>query len=100
MRSQPIAAREAAAALAAQVLQGPVGMAPELAGPEVHDVVDLARRLLAAGGERRAVLPIRLPGRVGRQVREGGLLPTGPGPRGSLTFDEWLGDLAAVRGAR
>jgi len=100
MRSQPIAAREVAEALAARVAQGPVGMAPELAGPEEHDLVDLARRLLAARGSRRPVLPIRVPGRAGRQVREGGLLPTGPGPRGSQTFDEWLGAVAAVRGAR
>jgi uncharacterized protein YbjT (DUF2867 family) len=91
---------EFAGALAAQVAQGPVGMAPELAGPEEHDLVDLARRLLAARGSRRPVLPIRVPGRAGRQVREGGLLPTGPGPRGSRTFDEWLGAVAAVRGAR
>jgi uncharacterized protein YbjT (DUF2867 family) len=91
---------EFAGALAAQVAQGPVGMAPELAGPEEHDLVDLARRLLAARGSRRPVLPIPVPGRAGRQVREGGLLPTGPGPRGSRTFDEWLGAVAAVRGAR
>jgi hypothetical protein len=38
----------------------------------------------------RRVLPVRLPGPVGRAMAEGGQLPTGPGPRGVQSFDQWL----------
>jgi uncharacterized protein YbjT (DUF2867 family) len=86
MTVQPIAVREVAAALAG-VVTGPARqMAPELAGPRVESLVDMARRLIAAGGaRRRPVLPLPLPGMGGP-----GLLPAGPGQRGRQTFTEWL----------
>ncbi len=87
MTSQPVAAREVAEHLVDLAEAGPSGRAPELAGPEVHDMVSLARRV--ADGRRR-VVPVRLPGAAGRAMRAGGLLPTCPGPRGRLGFDEWL----------
>ncbi|GAA5017066.1 SDR family oxidoreductase [Streptomyces siamensis] len=84
---QPIAVREVAEALVDLALGSPRGMAPELAGPQVESLVDLARRLIAAGGaRRRPVVPLYLPG----AMRKGGLLPTGPGPRGTQTFADWL----------
>ncbi|MGD1222023.1 MULTISPECIES: SDR family oxidoreductase [Streptomyces] len=84
---QPIAVREVAEALVDLALGQPRGMAPELAGPQVESLVDLARRLIAAGGaRRRPVVPLYLPG----AMRKGGLLPTGPGPRGTQTFADWL----------
>lgn len=89
-RIQPIAAREVAQALAELALGEAVGRAPDLAGPEEHDLVDLARRLLRARGPRRVVLPVRPPGAAGRAMARGALLPTGPGPRGTQTFDAWL----------
>ncbi|WP_030183543.1 SDR family oxidoreductase [Streptomyces sp. NRRL S-813] len=86
-RVQPVAVREVAQALAELSVQAPMGMAPELAGPREESLVDMARRLMAAGGaRRRPVMPIRLPG----GMNSGGLLPTGPGPRGTVTFDDWL----------
>lgn len=87
MTSQPIAAREVAEHLVGLAEAGPSGRVPDLAGPEVHEMVTLARRV-AAG--RRRVVPVRLPGAAGRAMRTGGLLPTGPGPRGRLGFDAWL----------
>jgi hypothetical protein len=51
---------------------------------------DLVRALVHARGERRLMVPIRLPGAVGRAMTGGGLLPTGEGPRGTQTFEEWL----------
>jgi uncharacterized protein YbjT (DUF2867 family) len=84
---QPIAVREVAEALVDLALEPPRQMAPELAGPQVESLVDLARRLIAAGGaRRRPVVPLYLPG----AIRKGGLLPTGPGPRGTQTFADWL----------
>jgi len=90
VRTRPVAAREVAAALA-ELAAGPaVGLAPELAGPQEHELVDMARLLLRARGQRRRVVPLRLPGAAGRQMAGGGLLPAGPGRRGVETFDQWL----------
>ena len=90
MRSQPVAAREVGVALA-ELAAGPaVGLAPELAGPQPETVADMARRQLHALGARRRVVEVRMPGRAGRAAAEGALLPTGDGPRGVQTFDEWL----------
>jgi uncharacterized protein YbjT (DUF2867 family) len=91
MRVQPIAVLEVADALVALGTGQDVGLAPELAGPEEHELVDLARRLLRARGRRRLVIPFRMPGPGGRAMAEGGLLPTAPGPRGTQTFAQWLG---------
>jgi uncharacterized protein YbjT (DUF2867 family) len=90
MRTQPVAAREVAHALVALARSTPVGLAPELAGPEALELTDLARRLLEARGSHRVVVPIRVPGKAGAAMASGALLPTGPGPRGVQTFDEWL----------
>jgi hypothetical protein len=62
-------------------------MAPELAGPRVETLPGMARRLMAAGGaRRRPVLPVHFPG----GTSSGGLLPSGAGQRGTLTFGDWL----------
>jgi uncharacterized protein YbjT (DUF2867 family) len=90
MRIQPVAAQEVAAALVALATGPAVGYAPELAGPSEEQLVDLARQLLQARRQRRMVLPLRIPGQAGRAMIEGGLLPSGPGPRGEQTFATWL----------
>ena len=92
MQVQPVAAREVATALVRLATGSAAGVAPELAGPQVHDLVDLARRVLRAGGQRRPVLPVRLPGAAGKAMATGALLPTGPGPRGQQSFTDWLAD--------
>lgn len=90
MRTQPVAAREVAQHLVRLVLGTPQGMAPELAGPRVEELVDMVRKLLRAEGRRKLLVPVTLPGAVGRAMKSGGNLPTGPGSRGTQTFDEWL----------
>ncbi|MFF1597879.1 SDR family oxidoreductase [Streptomyces mirabilis] len=90
MRSQPVAAREVAHHLVRLVSAPAQGMAPELAGPRVEQVVDMTGRLLRARHQRRLLLPVKMPGATGTAMTGDGLLPTGPGPRGSQTFDEWL----------
>jgi uncharacterized protein YbjT (DUF2867 family) len=86
MLSQPVAAREVGEALVDLAEAGPSGKVADLAGPERHDMVDLARRV-AAG---RRVVPVRVPGAAGKAMRSGALCPAGDGPRGRITFDEWL----------
>lgn len=98
MRVQPVAAREVGRALAELAVGDAVGLAPDLAGPAVHEVVDLARQLLRARGSRRRVLAVRLPGAAGKAMANGALLPTVPGPRGRQSFQDWLAsdDVATV----
>ncbi|MGA5303603.1 SDR family oxidoreductase [Nucisporomicrobium flavum] len=91
MKVQPVAVREVAEALVELAVGEPKGMAGDLAGPRVESLVDMARRVIRAGLARpRPVVPLWLPG----PMRTGGLLPTGPGPRGVQTFDEWLAEAA------
>lgn len=95
-RVQPVAVREVAEALADLTPEAPQAMAPELAGPQVESLVDMARRLIAAGGgRRRPVLPLYFPG----GTSSGRLLPTGPGPRGTQTFADWLREKTSARPA-
>jgi hypothetical protein len=61
-----------------------------MGGPEVHQVTGMARIVLRARGSHRVVLPVRLPGRVGRAMAGDGLLPTRPARLGTQTFAEWL----------
>jgi uncharacterized protein YbjT (DUF2867 family) len=90
MTLQPVAAEEVAVLLCDLALSGPSGMAEELAGPEVHELRDLVRRLLRARGSHRLMLPVRLPGEAGRAMASGALLPTAAGTLGHQTWDEWL----------
>jgi uncharacterized protein YbjT (DUF2867 family) len=86
-RVQPIAAREVAEALANIAIGRAQGMAPEIAGPRVESLVEMAKALMAAGGaRRRPVLPLYVPG----GMSNGNLLPANPGPRGIQTFADWL----------
>ncbi|WP_127479234.1 SDR family oxidoreductase [Nocardioides pantholopis] len=90
MLSQPVAAREVGAALVDVVEAGPSGLAPDLAGPERLQMVDLARRVSEAHGLGRRVVGVPVPGASGRAMRGGALTPAAGGPRGSVTFEEWL----------
>lgn len=90
MLSQPVAALEVAQALVDLVEAGPSGRVPDLAGPERLEMVQLARRVSRARGLGRRVVPLRVPGAVGRGLRSGALTPPADGPRGRQTFEEWL----------
>ena len=59
MRAQTIAAREAAQALVDVACSDVQGRAPDVGGPEVHQMADLIKQRLRADGRRRPVL--RLP---------------------------------------
>jgi uncharacterized protein YbjT (DUF2867 family) len=95
-RTQPVAAREVATALAALATASPVEMS-ELAGPREENMADLLRQVLAERGERRRVIEVRVPGAGGRAMATGGGLP-GPGVRlGTQTFADWLRSQAGSR---
>lgn len=94
MRSQTVSAREVARALVDLAVGGPVGMAGDIAGPEVHEMADLVRLVLRARGSRRIAMRVRLPGAAGKGLASGGLLPAGDYRHGRQTFAEWLASAA------
>ncbi|GAB3122204.1 NAD(P)H-binding protein [Streptomyces calidiresistens] len=96
--NQPIDTRDVADVLVGLVAGEPSGTVPDLAGPRREILLDQARRLVRVRGGKRLVLrlPLAALGRAGRQMAEGGLLPTEPGPRGTRTFDEWLAGRAGA----
>lgn len=91
MRVQTVAAAEVGEKLSELAVGTPAGGTVEIAGPEVHDLVALARRIAARNGHPWFVLPVPVPGAAGKAMRAGALLPTGPATIGRMTFDEWLG---------
>ncbi|GAA4736135.1 NAD(P)H-binding protein [Modestobacter marinus] len=94
MASRPVAAAEVAAHLVELAHGAPQGVAQPIAGPEDHDMVDLVRRLLRATGQRRLVVPVRLPGRVGAAMTGGALVPAEPYVHGRRTYSEHLETVA------
>lgn len=90
MRSATVAASDVADQLVLLAAADPQGRAPDIAGPEVADMPALARRLFAARGARRVVVPMPVPGEAGRAMRGDGLLPQTPGVVGRTTFEQWL----------
>jgi uncharacterized protein YbjT (DUF2867 family) len=97
MRSQPVAARTVGRHLARLAEQRPGGVV-ELAGPQVHDVADLARRFVQARGDRVRVLAVRAPGRAARDMRAGALLATAATIVDGPAYDDWLRSPDARRG--
>jgi hypothetical protein len=58
-----------------------------MAGPERHQLVDLARRVAAVRGGGTRVLGVPLPRRL---LGGGAQLPSGEVELGRVTFEEWL----------
>jgi uncharacterized protein YbjT (DUF2867 family) len=86
---QPIDVRDAAGRLVALAGAGPAGRAPDLGGPQVRPMAELAAAWLAARGRRRPRLALRLPGGIGRGYREGGHLAPEHAD-GRITFEDYL----------
>lgn len=86
---QPIAAADVGDVLARTALSGPAGTF-ELAGPDLQDLVDMARRTLAARSETLRLVPTWR-GLFGPEMAGEVLLP-GPGAMlAPTTFEQWLG---------
>ncbi|KAB1643563.1 SDR family oxidoreductase [Gulosibacter chungangensis] len=90
MRSQPVAVHEVAEELVRLAAAEPIGYAQDLGGPEEITVPDMVRQYFSVTYSSNRVLEFPLPGRFGRSMRDGSLLP-GPGARlGTQTYREWL----------
>ncbi|MDT0344785.1 SDR family oxidoreductase [Streptomyces litchfieldiae] len=88
-RFQPIDTRDAAARLVDLALGTPAGRAPDIGGPQVRDMRDLAAAYHRAHGRRRRIVSLCLPGRTARGFADGGnLVPENK--LGSITFEDFV----------
>ncbi|MDG4806947.1 SDR family oxidoreductase [Micromonospora sp. WMMD1120] len=88
---QPVDPGEVAERLVARLFAGPLRGIEEFGGPEVLRLDEAARAWREARGSRRPLLPVRVPGRLGSELRAGGLC-TDALPRGVRTWADYLTD--------
>jgi uncharacterized protein YbjT (DUF2867 family) len=94
VRYQPVDAGEVAARLVELALGRPAGLVPDLAGPRVYGLVELARGYLRATHRRRLILPVRMPGGAFRAIRAGANLAPDRAV-GRRTWEEFLAERAS-----
>jgi uncharacterized protein YbjT (DUF2867 family) len=87
---QPVACADAARAIADVAEGAPLNRCLTVAGPEVREVRDLARTWREVTGHRAALVPMPVPGTVGRALRSGALTAPRPDVRGATGFADWL----------
>ncbi|HVX47241.1 MAG TPA: NAD(P)H-binding protein [Mycobacteriales bacterium] len=85
-----IASAEVAAAVADAALSRPLRSRIDVVGPEQQDLRELARTWRKITGRRPLLLPIRLPGKLGKALRDGAAVTDRPDVRGRTTFANWL----------
>ena len=86
---QPVAEEEVARRLCEIVQAGPSGRLPDMGGPQVYTSGELARIWLKQRGVNRAIIPIFLPGKMVRALRQGG--NTCPQQAtGTVSWEVWL----------
>ena len=86
---QPIAVEEVVDAIVGHAMPEAAGRVPEVGGPEVRTLGELARAYRAAKGFRRPVVRFPLPGKVAGGFRAGDAT-TPDRAVGSVTWEEWL----------
>lgn len=90
MRLQTVAAAEVAGAVA-DIAQGePARAQVQVAGPQITTAAELARTWKAATGHSAIMIPVPVPGKLGRALRDGSLTAENPDIRGIVTFADWL----------
>lgn len=88
---QPVAVAEAARAVADIVTAAPQRGRIDVAGPEVVAIPELASTWQRATGRRALLVPVPVPGTVGRALRDGWLTAARPDVVGSVRFAAWAG---------
>jgi uncharacterized protein YbjT (DUF2867 family) len=86
---QPVAPADVADVLVEVALGAPQERHPDLAGPDTHDLVDMARRTHAARG-RTVTLAPTWSGLFGAEMAGSVLLPGEDARIAPTTFEEWL----------
>ena len=69
---QPVDENDVARRLAEIIQAGPSGRLPDMGGPQVYTSGELARIWLKQRGMRRPIIPLWLPGKMARALRQGG----------------------------
>ncbi len=88
---QPIAADEAAAAVARAAVASPLNGHIEIGGPIAYPMDDFIRAGLAAQGDPRTVVAADDATYFGTLLQERSLVPGASGQLSAITFPEWLG---------
>lgn len=89
-RLQPVSAAEAAVAVADLAKQPPTGRTVNVAGPEVLELSELARRWQVVRRRRGLPVALPLPPALGRPLRAGALTCAAPDVAGRVRFEDWL----------
>jgi uncharacterized protein YbjT (DUF2867 family) len=89
MRLQTVAAAEVATVVA-DVTEGEPRGRVQVAGPEIATARELARTWRAVTGRAALMLPLPVPGRIGRALRDGALTADDADVLGTITFANWL----------
>lgn len=86
---QPMDIGEAAVRMVESVVAGPAGWLPDIGGPEVRSLGDLAQPWMQARGLRRPIARLPLPGKTAAAFRNGYI--TCPDHKyGKIRWEEWL----------
>lgn len=88
---QPVDVRDVAVRLVELATSEPIGRAPDMGGPQALSAPELADIYLRMVRRRRAVVTLRLPGQVGRALRDGANLATDH-RAGVVTFEDYLAE--------
>ncbi|MCX4469176.1 NAD(P)H-binding protein [Micromonospora sp. NBC_01655] len=97
--AQPVDAGEVAARLSGRLAAGPLEGIEEYGGPQVLRFDAAVEAWRAARGSRRPLLPVRVPGRLGRALRSGALT-TRAAPTGIRSWSDHLADTYGGTGRR
>jgi len=89
-RTQPVAAREVGARLAALAAAEPQGRVRDVAGPREEKLADMVRAFARREGYRGWVPALNVPGPQMAGMRAGHALPGPDAELGQQTFAEWL----------
>jgi uncharacterized protein YbjT (DUF2867 family) len=86
---QPVDEEEVAQRLAGIVQAGPSGRLPDMGGPQIYTTGELVQIWLKQRGMHRPIVPLWLPGKMARALRQGG--NTCPQQAtGTVTWEAWL----------
>jgi len=86
---QPIEAGEVAGRLVELALGLPAGRVPDIGGPEVRTLANLAQAYLSAKGSKKAIVQLPLPGKAARAFSEGAQVAPASA-WGDITWEEFL----------
>lgn len=90
-RFQPVDASDVAARLVELSTDKPAGLVPDIAGPRIYGMAELLTSYLSASHRRRLIMPLPLPGKAARAVRDGATLAPDRAV-GRRTWEEFLSE--------